>query len=132
MTGLITPKIESFLHEPVLIHIATVMKDGSPQATPVWVDSDGQHIIINTAEGRQEVRNIRRDPRVAFTMADPKNQYRLIYGRGGVVNVTADGARDHINHLSQRYTNRPYPVRDGDNRLKVFIEPGSLTSRELS
>ncbi len=67
----LTDDVKSLLDEANLAHLVTLMKDGSPQVTPVWVTHDGTHVIINTAEGRQKPRNLRRDPRVALSVERP-------------------------------------------------------------
>lgn len=84
--------------------LATLMKNGAPQLTPVWFDTDGSYILINSAIGRVKDRNMRRDPRVAFVITDPKNSYRYIQIRGRVVEITTEGARDHIDRLAKKYT----------------------------
>jgi hypothetical protein len=68
---------KKLLREPAYCQLATLMADGSPQITQVWVDTDGEHILVNTAQGRQKVINIRRDPRVAVNVVDPDNAWRL-------------------------------------------------------
>jgi len=84
--------------------LATLMKDGSPQLTPIWFSTDGIHILINSARGRVKDHNMRRDPRIAIDILDPKNPYRFIQIRGNVVEITTKGAREHINSLSKKYT----------------------------
>ena len=76
--------------------LTTLMPDGSPQTTPVWVDFDGTHVIFNSAKGRQKDRNVRRDPRVAMAIIDPENPYRYLEIRGKVIEITEDGAADHM------------------------------------
>lgn len=109
--------------------LATLMPDGSPQATPVWVDYDGQFVYFNSARGRVKDRNVRRDPRVAISIADPENPYRYLEVRGRVVDITEKGADDHINKLSQKYLGQAqYPYRQpGEVRVlyKVAIERAS-------
>ena len=85
-------------------NIATLMKDGSPQVTPVWVDYDGEFILINTAEGRQKMKNIMRDPRIALSIQDPDNPYRKLIVRGRVIEETEQGADEHIDKLAKKYT----------------------------
>lgn len=85
------------------------MPDRSPQLTQVWVDTDGEHVLVNTVQGHQKQRNLERDPRVALTVSDPANPSRYHSVRGRVVSMTTDGAVDHIEMLSQRYTGAPYP-----------------------
>ena len=85
-------------------NIATTMKDGSPQVTPVWVDYDGVNILVNTAKGRQKTKNINRDSRVALSIQDPENPYRKLIVRGRVVEETSLGADAHIDKLAKKYT----------------------------
>ncbi len=85
-------------------HVATIMPNGSPQVTPVWFDYDGQYIRINSAKGRQKDRNLRRDGRVALSIQDPDNPYRFVQIRGKVVEITEEGAADHIDLLAKKYT----------------------------
>ena len=86
--------------------LVTLMKDGSPQVTPVWFNSDGIHIMVNSARGRVKDRNMRRDPRVALVIVDPQDPYRYIQIRGKVIEITLQGAREHIDALSKKHTGR--------------------------
>ena len=106
------------------------MPDGSPQMTQTWVDTDGHDVLINTVRGHQKVRNVERDPRVALNVADPDDPSRYFEVRGRVTEVTEDGAREHIDELSQRYLGRPYPWFGGADqvRLLVRIDPEKVTS----
>jgi PPOX class probable F420-dependent enzyme len=105
--------------------LATIMPDGSPQVTPVWVDIDGDYIIVNTAEGRLKQKNVSRDPRVAVSVADQSNPYSMVTVRGKVVEQTATGADDHIDKLAKKYLGMDtYPGRaPGEKRLKFKIKP---------
>jgi PPOX class probable F420-dependent enzyme len=85
-------------------NVATIMKDGSPQVTPVWVDYDGEYILINTSKGRQKMNNLKRDPRIALSIQDPDNPYRKLIVRGRVVEETEQGADVHIDKLAKKYT----------------------------
>jgi PPOX class probable F420-dependent enzyme len=118
------------LRRPSPCFLSTLMPDGSPQMTQTWVDTDGRHVLINTVDGHQKVRNVRRDPRVALNVADPGDPSRYFEVRGRVVDVTEDGAREHIDELSQRYLGRPYPWFGGTDqvRLLVRIDPEKVTS----
>ena len=118
------------LRRPSPCFVATLMPDGSPQMTQTWVDTDGTHLLINTVDGHQKVRNIRRDPRVAVNVADAEDPSRYFEVRGRVVGITEDGAREHIDELSQRYIGRPYPWFGGTDqvRLLVTIAPERVTS----
>ena len=118
------------LNRPSPCFLATLMPDGSPQMTQTWVDTDGTHVLVNTVDGHQKVRNMRRDPRVAVNVADPEDPSRYFEVRGRVVEVSEDGARQHIDELSQRYIGRPYPWFGGRDqvRLLVRIVPERVTS----
>lgn len=105
---------------------ATVMPDGTPQVTPVWIDYDGTHFIVNTAEGRQKERNVRRQPKVGFAVMDPDNPYRYVSVWGEVEELRKEGAVDHIDELAQRYMGvdeYPYKDQDEGDRVKLMIRP---------
>ena len=103
--------------------VATLMADGSPQASVVWLDTDGELLIFNTAEGRIKSRNLRRDPRVAIAVHNAEQPYQQAMIRGRVVEITADGADDHIDKLAKKYLGLDeYPYRQpGEQRLIVKI-----------
>ncbi|HEY7675848.1 MAG TPA: PPOX class F420-dependent oxidoreductase, partial [Candidatus Methylomirabilis sp.] len=106
-------------------HLGTVMPDGSPQVTPVWCDFDGTHIRINSAKGRVKDKNMRRDARVALALQDPDNAYRYLQVRGKVVDITENGADDHIDSLAKKYLGKDkYPNRRaGEVRVTYKIKP---------
>ena len=118
------------LRQPSPCYLSTLMPDGSPQLTQTWVDTDGEHIVINSVAGFQKIRNIERDPRVALTVSDPENPSRYFTVRGRVLNVTADGGADHIEKLAQRYLGGPYPWYGGrdQTRLLITIEADKISS----
>jgi PPOX class probable F420-dependent enzyme len=109
------------LRRPSPCFITTLMPDGSPQMTETWVDTDGEHIVVNTVEGFLKVRNVRRDPRVAVSVADPENFSRYFAVRGSVVEMTTDGAVDHIEALAQRYLGQPYPWYGGRDQVRIKL-----------
>ena len=74
------------------VYLATLMSDGSPQVTPVWFNTDGEHILINSAVGRVKDRNMRAHPNIALCITDPADPYRYIQIRGKVVEYTTEGA----------------------------------------
>lgn len=94
------------LDGPVVVTLVTIMPDGQPQATPVWCNTDGNDVLVNTARGRAKDTNMQTNPRVAICAIDPNNPYRWIEVRGTVVGETEDGAVDHINQLSKLYRGR--------------------------
>src|SRR5688572_11624372 len=97
----LTEENRKLLEERQLENFVTLMRNGAPQVTPVWVDHDGTHILINTAEGRQKSLNLHRDPRVALTVVDKGNDRRWLQVRGRVVEMTVgEAAEAHINKLS--------------------------------
>lgn len=106
-------------------HLTTLMPDGSPQVTPVWVDIDGNEVLFNTAEGRQKDRNLRRDGRVAVSVADHGNPYRYVQVRGRIKERTEQGAEEHIDKLAQKYLGvDSYPYRsESERRVLYRIEP---------
>ena len=120
----------ALLRQPSTCYLATTMADGSPQITQTWVDTDGEHVIINSVQGYVKLKNISRDPRVAVAISAPGNPTRYFQVRGRVVKVTTDGAVDHIERLSQKYTGAPYRWWGGRNqvRLIIVIEPEKVTS----
>ena len=123
--------IEQFFSEPNLLMLATVMRDGSPQVTPVWFLWEDGHFLINTAGGRTKIRNMERDPRVAFAIVDRNNLYRYVQVRGRVIRISRETGHDDIDRLSLRYTgNATYrgdPERKTD-RVSLSIEPESYSA----
>lgn len=110
--------------------VATLMPDGSPQVSIVWIDSDGEHVIFNTAEGRTKPKNLRRDPRVAVTVMNSENPYEQVMIRGHVVEMTHDGADAHIDRLAKKYLGvDKYPYRGpGEQRVIVKISPDHVAT----
>ena len=110
------------LRKPSLCFLATSMADGSPQVTQTWVDTDGEHVIINTVQTHLKVRNIQRDPRVAVAIADPDDPSRYYQVRGRVVDITSDGGVEHIEMLSQKYSGEPYPWYGGRDQVRMVLK----------
>jgi PPOX class probable F420-dependent enzyme len=111
----------ALLHEPALCYLGTIMPDGSPQLTQTWVDTDDEHILINTVRGHRKVENIERDPRVTIAVSDPKKLASYFEIRGRVLSMTTDGAVEHIDKLSQRYLGRPYPWFGGRDQIRLLL-----------
>jgi len=97
------------------------MADGSPQITQTWVDTDGEHVLVNSVDGFQKIKNLRRDPRVALSVSDPHNPSRYYALRGHVLDITADGAVDHIEKLAQRYLGTAYPWYGGRDQVRLIL-----------
>ncbi len=106
-------------------NLATVMPDGTPQVTPVWVEADGDEVVINSAKGRRKDLNMRSRPNVALSMQDPDNPYRYLEIRGTVVEITEEEADDHIDKLANKYLGvDKYPYRqEGEVRVIYRIKP---------
>lgn len=106
-------------------HVATLMADGAPQVSPVWIDVEDGTVVFNTAEGRLKPKNLRRDPRVAISVTNPENPYESLLIRGEVTELTQAGADEHIDTLAKRYMGvDEYPLRQpGEERLIVRIQP---------
>ncbi|MBX3569877.1 MAG: PPOX class F420-dependent oxidoreductase [Rhizobiaceae bacterium] len=116
---------KAILNQPVLIHLTTLNDDGSPSTSPVWVAVDGDDLIVNSAVGRLKDRNVRRDPRVAFSAVDPANDYHALMVQGRVVEISTEGADDQIDALAKKYLGKDkYPFRQpGEVRVNYRIRP---------
>src|SRR3954447_6933502 len=121
----LTDSAKDILSKQTFAHLATLMPDGSPQVTPVWVDFEDDKVLINTAEGRTKPRNMRNDPRVALSATDPDNPYEAVIIRGQVDEMTHEGADEHIDAMAKKYLDRDkYPFRQsGEQRVKIYIQP---------
>jgi len=111
-----------------LVFIATVMKDGSPQVSPVWANYDDGYILVNTAEGRIKHKNILRDPRVAVSVVSKDNPLDMTTIRGTVVELIPDYDYSHADTLTQQYMGREkYPFkRDDEKRIILKIKPDKV------
>ena len=125
MPQAIPEKYRDLFTKRAFASLATLMPDGSPQVTPVWVDLDGSQVIVNSAKGRQKDKNIRRDTRVALAVIDPENPYRYLEIRGPVVEITEQGADAHIDKMAKKYLGADkYPYRQpSEERVMYKIQP---------
>jgi PPOX class probable F420-dependent enzyme len=114
----------ALLNEINLAHVATVDEDGTPHVTPVWVDTDGEHILFNTAKGRVKYNNMVRNPAVAVSVVDKTDDYRTLWVKG-TVELVEEGADDHIDRLAKKYLGKDrYPFRNPtEQRVIVRIKP---------
>jgi len=104
-----------------LVFIATIMKDGSPQLSPVWADYENEHILINTAEGRLKHKNVLRDPRVAISVVDQNNPLNMTTIQGKVIEIIPDYEYQHANRLTKKYMGKDnYPFRQPMEKRIVF------------
>jgi PPOX class probable F420-dependent enzyme len=111
----------ALLRQPSPCFLTTLMPDGSPQMTQTWVDTDGEHVVINTVQGFQKLKNVERDPRVAVSVSDHSRPSRYYAIRGRVVSVTTEGGAEHIETLAQRYLGGPYPWFGGRDQVRVIL-----------
>jgi len=129
MAGAIPDKYRDLFSKRAFAALGTLMPDGRPQVTPVWVDLEGDRVIFNSAKGRQKDRNVRRDPRVALAIVDPENPYRYLEIRGRVTEITEEGADAHIDKMAKKYLGvDKYPYRQpGEVRVIYKIHPEHAT-----
>jgi PPOX class probable F420-dependent enzyme len=123
MSQSIPEKYRDLFTKRAFASLGTLMSDGSPQITLVWVDLEDDLVVVNTAKGRQKDKNMRRDPRVAMAIVDPENPYRYLEIRGRVAEITEEGADAHIDKMAKKYLGADkYPYRQpGEQRVMFKI-----------
>ena len=127
---------KDLIEGPVYAVLTTLMPDGRPQSTVVWANTDGQHVLVNTAAGRQKDKNMRANPMVSLVAIDPQNPYRWIEVRGEVAEMTENGGVEHINELARLYVNAPEyyghaapeELRGKETRVKIKVRPVKVTT----
>ncbi len=128
----LSPSLVDLLKGPNFAHLATLNRDGSPQVTPVWVDTDGTHVLVNTSFGRLKERNARRDPRVMLSVLRHDNPYARAFIKGRVLELREEGAGAHIDALARRYIGAErYALPLGERRVVMVIEPERITDQGL-
>jgi len=127
-TDTLAPEVREFLATRCYVHLATLMADGSPQVSPVWAETDGDLIVVNSAAGRIKDRNIKRDARVALSATHPEDPFKALMIRGRVVKVTEEGAEDGIDRLARKYIGgeRYEWRRPGEVRVAYYIQPETV------
>ncbi len=128
----LTDSARKLLEGKNLLYLTTINPDGSPQITPVWVDTDGQNVLVNTAVGRVKQKNVTRDPRVALALNTPTDFYDVALIRGRVVEqISGDAADKHIDKLAKKYLGKDtYPWRNPkEKRVLLKIQPDRVISR---
>lgn len=118
---------QDLFEKPTFAHIATLWPGGAPHVTPVWVDYDAaaDRLLVNTERGRRKEKNVRNDPRVGVSMTDPDNPYRMVSVTGEVEEITTEGAREHIDELTERYMGEdeyPNPIETERVVLSIRID----------
>jgi PPOX class probable F420-dependent enzyme len=124
-------KAERLLKGKNFATVATVRRDGSPQVSPIWVDYDGTHIILNSEKKRAKVKNLQRDPRVSVSVFNQENPYDYVQISGKAVEITPEGGADGIDKMAQKYLGQEtYPWnKAGDVRVVIKIEPEAVTGQ---
>lgn len=125
MTAIPDKFLDLVTKKKAFANLATLMPDGSPQVTPVWIDYANGVLRVNTAKGRTKARNMTTGARVAIAIQDPDNPYRYLQVRGRVKHMTEQGADAHIDALAKKYLGQDkYPYRrPGEVRQIYEIEP---------
>jgi PPOX class probable F420-dependent enzyme len=125
----LTDKAKKLIDAKAFAHVATINKDGSPQVSPVWVERDGDTVIVNSEQKRLKVRNLKRNPAVSLSIQDPENDYSYVEIRGKVVEITPEGGFEGIDRLGKKYMGvDKYPGNQpGDVRVQIKIEPTHIT-----
>jgi len=122
--------IELLTRPDVLAYLATTNADGSPHVAPLWGDADPATglVVLNTADGRRKVENMRRDPRVMVALHAPDRMHPPVLIEGTVVEITSDGALEHMQGVARRYTGEGWTEVPGQVRLIVRIRPDHVTT----
>jgi len=122
MSVTLSPEVKQLVDRPNFAHLATLMPDGSPNATPVWVGRDGDRLIICTGESSLKAKNTRRDPRLALSIVDFTNPYEEVQIRGRVVERRPDPELKMMDPISHKYTGKPFPMRGPEGRVALIVE----------
>ena len=123
---MINPDVRRVLESTVNAHLATVLPDGGPHTVPVWVDTEGDHIVFLTGPDSRKARNLQRDPRVAMSLTPADNPFQPVIIRGRVVEwLDGDAAWTIIDRIATKYTGGPYPR--GQERRVALVEPDRQT-----
>ena len=122
-------RVAELLEAKNFAQVATTREDGSPHVTPVWVDHDGEHVVLNTAEGQAWPANARRTGKIAINVVNHENPYEYVYVQGTVAEDTTDGADEHLDKMAKKYMDvDEYPFRqDGEQRLIIKVAPDKIT-----
>jgi PPOX class probable F420-dependent enzyme len=128
-TSIIPASHADLLAQPILADVATIGPHGEPQNNPVWFDWDGEHIRFSQTTGRQKLRNVQRDPRVALSLVDQNNPYRYLEVRGTVARIEPDPDNAFIDKMAQKYLGQDvYPwAQPGEERVVVVVRPEHTT-----
>jgi PPOX class probable F420-dependent enzyme len=123
-----------FLHEePNVGVVAALRQDGTPHQTAVWVDWDGEHVVLNLNNFRAKLEHLRRDPRVSVLTVDRNDPFRRLAVEGRVVEITTEGAYEHIVRQAGVYIGKDdYPLQEGEERVLVKIAPDRVEANNVA
>lgn len=122
MSIALSPEVKQLIDRPNFAHFATLMPDGSPNATPVWIGREGDHLVICTGEASLKGKNTKRDPRVALSIVDFTNPYEEVQIRGRVIERRPDPELKLMDTISRKYIGKPFPMRLPEGRVALIIE----------
>jgi PPOX class probable F420-dependent enzyme len=125
MAGVIPEDYKDLFEKKAFANLATVNADGTPQVTPVWIDYDGDYVLVNSARGRRKDKNMERNRAVALSIQDPDNPYRYLEVRGSVAEITEQDADKHIDKMAKKYIGQDkYPWSKPDEVRVIYkIKP---------
>lgn len=126
------PKVNALLSRPNFAHLSTLMPDGSPNTTPVWIGVRGDHLVIGSGESSLKVRNLRRDPRLSLSVIDFHDPYEEVQVRGRVVEFRDDSKFEIMDEISRKYIGKEFPWRDPEGRVALIIEVEKARYTKLS
>ena len=126
----IPPDVRELLEAPNYVHLSTLRADGSPRNWVVWAGLEGDNILVCTSDAIWKAKDMRRDPRVALSVTDIANPYRMAAIQGRVIEVRADEDCTYMDRLSFKYTNAPFPSR-GPDRVCFVIAVERAAQRTL-
>jgi PPOX class probable F420-dependent enzyme len=125
------PPVRALLSRPNFAHLSTLMPDGSPNNSPVWIDVQDDRILISSEEGSLKLRNLRRDPRVAISVVDFHDPYEGLQIRGRVVEFRDDSQSEFLDKISRKYIGKAYPDRDLAGVVVLVIEADKVRYAKL-
>lgn len=131
MASRIEGRSRELLEAKNFCNVATIGEDGTPDAVVVWVDVEGGDVVLNSAEGRSWPEALRRDPRVTLSVVNGENPYEYVVVKGRAVELTTDGADEHIDEMAKKYLGQDeYPFRaPGEVRIKIRVSPERVSHR---
>ncbi len=122
MSITLSPEIKQLVDGANFAHLATLMPDGSPQSVPIWIEREGEHLVICTGEGSLKAKNTRRDPRIALSIVNFDNPYEEVQIRGRVVERRPDPELKMMDAISHKYIGKPFPMRSPEGRVALIVE----------